>query len=206
MNNILTKVSAIAATSAALSVAVAFSANNPAQAITFNYSFQTNTGYSGTGQFSYDELTAPPIISESGPGPTDALKFLSLSVFNPAGNLLDSGNSVVNGISTDDFLLFEFNTLTQTLISLDNNTAASGNNPYYFISNAVDPNYIFVGAGNTDFNLFAFSPSPSPGGATFLGSTTSIKVATVPEPTSALSLLALGAIGVGSALKKKKGE
>jgi hypothetical protein len=202
MNNILTKVSAIAVTSAALSVAVAFSANNPAQAITFNYSFQTNTGYSGTGQFSYDELTAPPIISESGPGQTNFLKFLSLSVFDPAGNLLDSGNSVVNGISTDDFLLFKFNTLTQTLNVLDNNTAASGNNPYYFISNAVAPDGTPVMPGSTTFNLFAFSP----GSTKFLGSTPSIKVATVPEPTSALSLLALGAIGVGSALKKKKSE
>jgi hypothetical protein len=196
MNNLLTKLTLTAVTTTALSGVLTLSVSNPAQALTFNYSFQTDTGYTGKGQFSYDGN--PAIISESGPGPTNFLQFLSLSVFSPANNLLDSGNSVVNGISNDSFLLFQFDALTKTLDILDTNTAASGNDPYYFISNAVDPNYIFVGAGNTDFNLFAFS---SPSSATFLGSASSIQVYSVPEPTSVLGLVALGVLGVGSILK-----
>ena len=186
----------------ALSGVIALSRTNSAQAITFNYSFQTDTGYTGKGQFSYDELTAPTIISESGAGPTNFLEFLSLSVFSPTNDLLDSGNSVVNGISNDSFLLFEFDTETETLNVLDNNTEASGSDPYYFISNAVDPDYNFVGPGNTDFNLFAFSPQ-TPDTANYLGFADEILVSRVPEPNSVLGLLAWGALGIGSVLKKK---
>lgn len=203
MRNLLTKLTVTPVTTTALSGAIALSVGHPAPAITFNYSFQTDTNYTGKGQFKYDELTAPAMISESGAGPTNFLQFLSLSVFSPAGNLLDSGNSVVDSISNDSFLLFEFDTGTETLSVFDNNTEASGSDPYYFISNAVDPDYIFVGPGNTDFNLFAFSPQ-TPDTADFLGSTSSIQVSRVPEPTSVLSLLALGGLGAGSIRKKKR--
>lgn len=204
MSKILTRLSAIAATTAALSLAITIDANNPAQAITFNYSFQTDMNYSGTGQFSYDELTAPTIISESGAGPTNSLQSLSLSVFSPANILLDSGNSVVNGFSGSPFLRFEFNTVTQALTLLDNSTSASGSNVTYFITNFYDSSNNPVTPGSVPFNLF--QSNDITGTATFLGSASSIKVASVPEPTSVLSLLALGALGVGSgsALKRKQ--
>lgn len=199
MKNLLTKLTATAAATITLSVAA-----QQAQAISFNFNWQGDTGYSARGVFSYNENTAPNIISEIGVGPTTSLQFLSLSVFNPANNLLDSGSSVVNGISNNNFLRFQFNTLTETLSVLDTNTAASGNNPYYFISNAVDPSSTPVTPGSTTFNLFAFSSTSS---ATFLGSASSIQVSIVPEPSSILSLLALGGLGAGSILtKKQKGD
>ncbi|BBH42295.1 hypothetical protein myaer102_49390 [Microcystis viridis NIES-102] len=196
MKNLLTKLTATAAATITLSVAA-----QQAQAISFNFNWQGGTGYSARGVFSYNENTAPNIIYESGAGPTTSLQFLSLSVFDPANNLLDSGSSVVNGISNDNFFLFQFNTLTETLSILDTNTAASGNNPYYFISNAVDPSSTPVTPGSTTFNLFAFSNT---GSTTFLGSASSIQVSIVPEPSSILSLLALGGLGAGSILKKKQ--
>ncbi|GET39730.1 hypothetical protein [Microseira wollei] len=147
MNNMLTKFAAIAATSATVSVAVAFSPNNPAQAIAFNYSFQTNTGYSGTGNFSYDETTAPTIISEAGAGPKDFLQSLSLSVFAPNGNLLDSGSTVVNGVSNSQFLEFKFDTLTKKLSVLDTNTSSSGNDVSYFIRHTVSGKLRHFSAG-----------------------------------------------------------
>lgn len=193
MKKILTKLAVTAVTTTALSGAFALSAGNPAQATTFNYSFHTNTNYTGKGQFSYDGN--PAMISESGSGPTNFLQFLSLSVFDPANNLLDSGNSVVGGISNDSFFLFEFDALTETMNLLDTNTAASGQDPYYFISNAVDPSYMPVTPGSTTFNLFAFSPSTgTTGTAIFLGSASSIQVSRVPEPASVLGLLAFGAL------------
>jgi hypothetical protein len=201
MNNLLTKLTVTAVTTMALSGALALSVSNPAQALTFNYSFVTDTGYSGKGQFSYPGN--PAMISESGSGPTNFLQSLSLSVFSPANNLLDSGNSVVNSVSNDNFLLFEFDALTETLNILDTNTAASGSDPYYFISNAVAPSYTPVAPGSTTFNLFAFS---STNGATFLGSASSIQVSSVPEP-SVLGLLALGGLAAGYVMRKKqKGE
>lgn len=201
MSNLLTKLIFTAVTTVAFFGSLTLSVSNPAQAITFNYSFQTDTNYTGEGQFSYDKLTAPAIISESGAGATNFLQFLSLSVFDPANNLLDSGNSVVNSFSNDTFLLFEFNTNTETLNILDTNTAASGNDPYYFISNAVNPSGNPVTPGSTTFNLFAFS---SQNAATFLGSASSIQVVSVSEPTSVLSLLALGGLAAGYVMRKKQ--
>jgi hypothetical protein len=200
MNNMLTKFAAIAATSATVSVAVAFSANNPAQAIAFNYSFQTNTGYSGTGNFSYDETTAPTTISEAGAGPTGFLQSLSLSVFAPNGNLLDSGSTVVNGVSSSPFLQFEFNTLTKKLSVLDTNTSSSGNDVSYFITNFFDPNNNRLNTPSTSFNLFSFTQSTNT--TTFLGTAPTIEVAATPEPASVLGLLAFGALG--ATLKRHK--
>jgi hypothetical protein len=203
MSNLLTRLSAIAATTAALSGAMVLDANIPAQAITFNYNFQTDTGYLGTGQFSYDQSTAPTIISESGAGPTKYLESLSLSVFDPANTLLDSGNSVVNGVSGSPYFQFEFNTLTQTLSLFDNSTSASGSDITYFITNFYDPsNNPVTSLGSTTFNLF--KSDDITGTATFLGSTASIQVTPVPEPTAVLSLLAIGALGVGSVLKRRQ--
>jgi len=199
MSNLLTKLIFTAVTTVAFFGSLALSVSNPAQAITFNYSFQTDTNYTGEGQFSYDKLTAPAIVSEFGAGATNFLQFLSLSVFDPANNLLDSGNSVVNSFSNDPFLLFEFTTNTETLNILDTNTAASGNDPYYFISNAVNPSGSPVIPGSTTFNLFAFSSQNAP---TFLGSASSIQVVSVSEPTSVLSLLALGGLAAGYVMRK----
>lgn len=200
VKKILTKLTVTAVTTTALSGAFALSAGNPAQATAFNYSFHTDMNYTGKGQFSYDGN--PAMISESGSGQTNFLQFLSLSVFDPANNLLDSGNSVVGGISNDSFFLFEFDALTETMNILDTNTAASGQDPYYFISNAVDPSYMPVTPGTTTFNLFAFSPST--GTAAFLGSASSIQVSRVPEPASVLGLLAFGAlVSIGQLTKRE---
>jgi hypothetical protein len=138
----------------------------------YNYSFQTDFNYTGEGQFSYDG--DPTVIIESGSGPTNYLQSLYLSVFDPSDQLLDSGSSVVNGISNNDFFLFEFDAVNETLDILDANTSASGNDPYYFISNALDSGGNPVEPGTTDFNLFAFSPSTND--TTFLGFTNDILV------------------------------
>ncbi|MEG3438586.1 PEP-CTERM sorting domain-containing protein [Pannus brasiliensis CCIBt3594] len=204
MNKVLNRLTVTTLATTALYGAIAWSTNNPARGSTFNYSFQTNTGYTGTGSFSYP-AGSPSVISENGSGPTNFLQSLSLSVFAPDNTLLGSANSVVNGVSSNNFLRFDFNSLTETLFVYDNSTAASGNDPYYFISNVVDTNGNPLPSGTIDanFNLFSFSSTT---GTTFLGSTPSIQVipvSSVPEPASALALLTLGALGAGSLLKKR---
>lgn len=200
MKNIFRKITATVVTSAALSVAMAAGANNPAQAIDFDYSFKGDTGYSATGSFSYDETTAPAIISEAGSGPTNFLKSLSLSVFDPSGTLLDSGSSVVNGVSNDSFLQFQFDTQAQKLTVLDNTTPDAEIS--YFLSNAVDTSGNPVTPGSTSFKLFQFTNSTTT--YNVLGSAPSVQVskaASVPEPASVLGVLAVGVAGV--ALRKK---
>lgn len=95
----MTKVATLAAISGALTLSI----NNPAQAITLQFSFQGDAGYSAIGQFSYDETTAPTIISESGSGPTDDLESLTVSFFDPSNTLLGSYDTVVGGVSGSNF-------------------------------------------------------------------------------------------------------
>jgi len=56
-------------------------AASASQGATFAYSFTTNTGYTGAGEFAYDAATAPAVIIESGSGQTTSL--LSLSTTRP---------------------------------------------------------------------------------------------------------------------------
>ncbi len=76
MKNIFAQIAATTASSVAFSVAIAAS---PAQAIDFNFNWLGDAGYSAIGSFSYDEATAPTIISESGAGATNFLQSLSVS-------------------------------------------------------------------------------------------------------------------------------
>lgn len=165
-----------------LATAALAGAASAAHAATFTYSFATNTGYTGTGAFSYDAATAPALIVESGSGPTAALLSLSLAVYGPSGTLLDSGSTVVAGVSNDSYLGFEFVTSTATLTLLDNNTTSSGNDVSYYVSNFVDPANVPVPPGSTTFNLFSTTRSTST--AVFLGSAAQIVVSPVPEPTA----------------------
>jgi len=117
MKKLLSKV-ITAAITVALSVALALCGNNPAQAITYDFSWNGNGGYSATGSFSYDENTAPEKFSESGPGATQALQSLNVSFFNPSANLIATYNNVVNEISTGQYFKFNFNTVTKEIFGL----------------------------------------------------------------------------------------
>ena len=174
---------------------VGFAASVSAGA-TFAYSFTTNTGYTGAGEFSYDAATAPAVIVESGSGPTTTLQSLSLAVFSPSSALLDSGSAVSGGVSSSPYLGFEYGTATLALILLDNNTSSSGNDVSYFVSNYVDPVNVPVTAGSTTFNLFSSTRSTNT--AVFLGAAAEIVVTFVPEPALMTvfgpGLLALGGL------------
>ena len=148
----------------------------------FSYSFQTDTGYVGQGTFSYDAATAPPVIIESGSGPTATLQSLSLSVFDQSSILLDSGTAISGGVSSDSYLGFQFTTATLALSLMDNSTRLLGQDVSYFISNFVDPSNTPVTPGSTTFNLFRATDSTST--ATYLGSTATISVTMVPEPAA----------------------
>lgn len=191
MNNLLIKLTATAATTVALSVAIA----PQAQAISFNFNWQGDAGYSARGMFSYNENTAPTIISKMGAGSTD-LQSLMVSFFGPGNTPILSPfpvyNTVIGGVSQSPFFKFNFDTSTQTLFGAFDVGGGTGVMGEQFLQgtigtllelkqdvNQVDPSIVL------DQNSGA------------------IKVTQVPEPTSALSLLALGVLGVGSLVKKK---
>ncbi|QFS48354.1 PEP-CTERM sorting domain-containing protein [Nostoc sphaeroides] len=192
MKNIFAKITAIAATTAAFSVAVA-AANNPAQAIELNFNWLGDAGYSATGSFSYDETTAPTIISESGSGATNFLQSLNVSFLDPSNNPLGTYNTVTGGVSQSDFFNFNFDTSTQTLFGPLNLGGGTGVIGEYFFSGTVGDSLRLrqdVDQQGTSITLDQNSGS--------------IQVSKVPEPASMLGLLAFAALGVGSTLKKKQ--
>lgn len=196
MKNIISKVATIAATSAVLSVPIVLDFSNPAQAITFNFNFQGDAGYSAVGKFSYDETTAPAIISESGSGPTNDLQSLMVSFFDPSNNLLQSFNTVAGGVSQSPFFAFNFDTTTETLFGDFNVGGGTG---------AIGELFFFGTVGSS----FELRQDVDQMGTSVLldenaGTITVTPAATgTPEPASILGLLAVGVLGKG--LTRKKG-
>ncbi|WP_414571731.1 PEP-CTERM sorting domain-containing protein [Nostoc sp. CCY 9925] len=193
MKNIFAKMAMIAATSTVVSVAIAASANNPAQAIDFKLNWLGDAGYSAIGSFSYDETTAPTIITESGSGATNFLQSLNVSFLDPSQNVLGTYNTVSGGVSQSSFFAFNFDTSSETLFGPLNIGGGTGVIGEYFFSGTV---------GNSlqlrqDVNQQGTS-------ITLDQNSGSIQVSKVPEPASILALLAFGMLGVGSTLKKKQ--
>ncbi|MBN3894999.1 MAG: PEP-CTERM sorting domain-containing protein [Nostoc sp. NOS(2021)] len=193
MKNIFTKIAVIAATSTALSVAIATGANNPAQAIDLNFNWLGNAGYSAVGSFSYDAATAPTIISESGSGATKFLQSLNVSFLDPSNNSLGTYNTVSGGVSQSDFFTFNFDTSTQKLFGPFDVGGGTGVIGEYFFQGTVGDSLVL----RQDVN--------QQGTSTLVDQNSgSIHLAQVPEPASILGVLAFGMLGVGSTLKKKQ--
>ncbi|MFP5270514.1 PEP-CTERM sorting domain-containing protein [Coleofasciculus sp.] len=192
MQNIFKKIAVTAATSAALSMAIA----QQAQAISFNFNWQGDTGYSATGMFSYDETTAPTIISESGAGATNNLQSLMVSFFDPNNNPLQSFNTVTDGASESPFFQFNFDTSTQTLFGNFNVGGGTGVIGEQFLSGEIG-SFLEL---RQDVDQIATSIQLDRNS----GEITVSAKTSVPEPASVLGVLAFGAMGVGSILKKKQ--
>ena len=90
----------------------------PAEAITVNFTWQGNQGYSATGTFNYDQKTAPIILSETGVGTTQALESLTVSFADPSNQPIKTYDNINDGISTGKYFQFNFNTMTQNIIGL----------------------------------------------------------------------------------------
>lgn len=161
----------------------------PAQAITFNFSWNGNEGYSATGSFSYDENTAPVTFSESGPGATQVLQSLNVSFFDPFNNFISAYDNVVNGISNGNYFKFNFNTVTQEIFGLID------------VGGEVAGDTYLKGTVNTNLSLFQV---PQSGSDTIVDSNSGTLVAkAAPESTSILGLLVFSAIGITSQIKRR---
>ncbi|MHC5938315.1 PEP-CTERM sorting domain-containing protein [Nostoc sp.] len=193
MTNIFAKIATIAATSTALSVAIAAGANNPAQAVDLNFNWLGNAGYSAVGSFSYNEATAPAIISESGSGATKFLQSLNVSFLDPSKNLLGTYNTVAGGVSQSQYFTFNFDTSTQKLFGPFDIAGGTGVIGEYFLQGKVGDSLALRQDVNQQGKEITVDQNSG-----------SIQVSKVPEPASILGLLAFGMLGLGSTLKKKQ--
>jgi PEP-CTERM motif len=183
---------ALSAATALMGIAVALETGNPAQAIDFNFSWKGDGGYSALGTFSYDETTAPSIISESGAGPTKNLDSLSVSFFDPSNMLLGTYNTVTNGVSESPLFVLNFDTSTKSLFGFFD-VAGGG---------IFDGELFLQGTIGSKLEL---KQSFNQGTIDTLVDKNSgdITVTQVPEPASVLGLLAFGALGATLKGKKK---
>lgn len=163
-----------------------------AKAVTFNFNWLGDSGYSARGSFSYDENTAPAIINVSGAGPIGVLQSLTVSFFDPADTPLQSFNTVAGGVSNSTFFAFNFNTTTQQLFGDFNVGGGTGAVGEQFFNGTIGGLLRLRQIDGPGSNILLDSQDPG-----------TIEVSLVPEPSSVLGLLALGTLGASSIANRK---
>ncbi|GET41412.1 PEP-CTERM sorting domain-containing protein [Microseira wollei] len=192
MKNLLNKISATVSASAVLAMALALETANPAQAIEFNFSWKGDAGYSALGTFSYDETTAPSIISESGKGQTKDLDSLSVSFFDPSNMPLGTYNTVTGGVSNSQFFKFNFNTSTQSLFGAFDVAGGQFIDGELFLQGTIGSKLELRQTANKATTSILVDQNSG-----------AITVSQVPEPAAVLGLLAFGALGATLGRNKK---
>jgi len=112
-----------------------------AHAITYDFNFVGDDGYSVVGQFSFDENTAPAVISEDGLGLTNAIEELSVAFYDDNSNLLSDHTVVTAGVSSYFYFNLTFNTVTEQLepgftFDVGEDTDTNNPNEHYLFSDA----------------------------------------------------------------------
>ncbi|GAB1541444.1 hypothetical protein NUACC21_41150 [Scytonema sp. NUACC21] len=180
------------ATSLVLCTTSIIAFTNLAQAADLTFYWKGDAGYSASGSFSYDETTAPAIISESGAGSTKVLESLSVSFFNPSKELIGTNNEVVNGVSSNQFFEFNFDTTTGNFFGAFDVGTGTGIGDF-FLSNVEAPGRIFISPGAT---YYLYQNTTADYSQLLDSSTNRVKASAIPEPTTVLGILVVGMLGV----------
>lgn len=94
--------------------------NQGVLAVTIDFQWLGNQGYTAKGSFSYDQTTAPTIFSEKGSGKMRVLENFQVSFYDSSGQEIAKYDNVREGISAADYFQFNFNTKTgQVFGSID---------------------------------------------------------------------------------------
>jgi len=89
-----------------------------AEAVTMNYQWTGEKGYSAKIVFSYDERPISDKIIEEGRGRTKMIDDLTVSFYNSTGQLLGSYDNIKQGISQRSYFKFNFDPQQQKVIGL----------------------------------------------------------------------------------------
>lgn len=95
----------------AIAVFMGLIAVKPVQAVTFDFKWKGDAGYSAQGSFSYDETQNTSIVTDKN------LDLLKISFFDTSHNLLKTYINIENGNDKGitSYLEFNFNPITQSL-------------------------------------------------------------------------------------------
>ena len=170
-----------------LLLASVLGASIPANATVVAINYIGTNGYTASGSFTYDGATAPSVITEAnGATTTSVIQSFNISFLSPSKMLLETGSSVINGVSSDRFFRLTYNTVTNSITSLD---ADIGGTYQYFLSNLRTPTGSVVFPGATGFNFFnRATANAALDTATSITTTVSNSTAAVPEPAGLLVL------------------
>ena len=88
---------------------------SPATAVTRDFQLNGATGYLVKATFSYDETKTSGAIAEQGKGKTKILDSLTVSFYQPSGELIKTYENIVDGVATGTYFEFNFDPVTQQL-------------------------------------------------------------------------------------------
>ncbi|MBG1242723.1 PEP-CTERM sorting domain-containing protein [Nostoc sp. NZL] len=146
----------------------------PVHAVTLNFDWTGNTGYSARGSFSYDETQGYTTIDNS------KLQSIAVSFFDPSQKLLNSFAPITNGSIVYDFLDFNYDTATKSLFGYFDVGQDNGQSTDYYLFGTVgldlslrNPNEGTIDQNNGLINITSTTPVPEPlttGGTVLTGS------------------------------------
>ena len=96
-----------------MAIALSCSVANTAIAANYNFHWNGAAGYSVKGEFNYDENLTSKQISVTGTGQNPQLQSLTVSFYNPEGELIHTYNNVVDYQATGNYFEFNFDPQTQ---------------------------------------------------------------------------------------------
>ncbi|WP_392535859.1 PEP-CTERM sorting domain-containing protein [Nostoc sp. C117] len=118
------------ATTAGIALGLSLLEAVPVHALTLNFDWTGNAGYSARGSFSYDETQGYTTIDNS------KLQSITVSFFDPSKKLLNSFAPVTNGSIVYDFLDFNYDTGTKSLFGyFDVGQDKTQSRDYYLFGN-----------------------------------------------------------------------
>ena len=166
------------------------------------FSWTGSAGYSAVGSFNYDAPAGTTLISESGAGATTYVHQFSISFFDPSHATLETGGSVVDGVSNDRFFRLNYDTTTRLISSMD--ADIGGSSYQYFLTNLRTPDGKVAPPGMTGFNFF-YRPSANAA----LDTADKVQVTAIsqtPEPATFLLTAGVGTLGFGVSMLRKRGR
>lgn len=89
-----------------------------AEAVTMNFQWTGEKGYSAKVVFSYNEQVNSDQIIEEGRGVTEVIQDFTVSFYNPAGQSLESYDNIKQGVSQFPYFKFNFDPQQQKVTGL----------------------------------------------------------------------------------------
>lgn len=122
-----------------------------ARAVTIEFSWSGDNGYTARGSFRYDGKTAPAVIHEEGSGRTKVIEKLGISFLDRRGKEIARYDNVIGGVSDAKYFRFNFDTRTGEIFgSIDLGGESAGE---IYLKGIVNDNLALFHVGEDDVTM-----------------------------------------------------